>query len=122
MSATTKQWAGRVISTRDAKGETLLSVAVRAAGPTRGRRVLTFLTQWQIARNARNGEAITLEAFAEHWLVPRANAYRWRTEYRSVFPKVPDPNDLLDLVAEAAEWNAAQGVNGLAETTLPSLS
>lgn len=99
---------------------TLLRVAAHNVGALKAYRVIAFMVEWHMAREALGQPTLTLAEFSDWWHVSERNAYRDQARFREAFPGESSPDRLLD--AALAEWSSKDGVGGLAAIALPRLA
>jgi hypothetical protein len=96
-----------------------MEIAVDRVGQRKTPRVLSFILQWQIARDAL-GHDPTIEEYAAWWKESRATAYRHLSLFREAFPSERDPTKICDLLS--AHMDRRKGVASLGRLPLPGVA
>ncbi len=87
-------------------------------GQIAGAKVVAFIVQWGIAREAL-GHSLTLEDYADWWHASRSTVFREQARFRDAFPGETTPQRLVDLLKqEEGETWFKRGVSGCARTAL----
>ncbi len=101
--------AGRSLRLRlesEARGPTLLEVAVMAVGVRRGTEALCSLERWAVARRRNGGERPTVEQLAAAEGVQLAAGYKHQQLLRQVF----GDDDGIEAVADVVEEAVADAI------------
>jgi hypothetical protein len=82
---------------------------------TRTTSVLTFIQLWSLYRATEKRDPENMEELADALGRHRASLYRWRQDYREVFPEFDTPGELLDAIGATGPLN----VRALGKVTVP---
>jgi hypothetical protein len=73
---------------------TLMGVAVANVGAIKAGRVLAYIAQWTIASGGGD-RSLTVEQYAEKWLLSPRQAYRQQDLFRQAFPGEATPDRIV---------------------------